>query len=129
MTNSFLIGSVLNALITNNEEIKKHIDNRCYPLVAAEGTQYPFIVYHRLNSFSNGCKDGYYEDSVDFSITILATTYSQSITIAQLVRGILERQKIHTELLDMYDTHVTGISEEFSSDTYIQIINFKTKIN
>lgn len=129
MTNSFLIGEVLNDLLTNDEELANIIGNKVFPLVATEGTTFPFIVYERLNDSSKGCKDGYHEDTVTFSITILSETYLQSIQVAQLVRGILERLRIKTETLVINDCHVTSISEKYQDNIYTQIINFTAKIN
>ena len=129
MIKSFLIGEVINELLTSNEELKEILGIKVYPLVASEGSTFPFIVYKRLGVSSNGTKDGYHEDTVEFQITILSETYSQSIDIAQLVRGILERETIKTDTLELTDCHVMSASEEYQDNTYIQQINFITKVN
>lgn len=129
MTNSLLIGEVINKLLTDSEDLKDIIGNRVFPIVASEGAQYPFIVYRRIGLSSSGCKDGYYEDTVNFTITIISETYFEGINIAQLVRKTLERQRITTETLTMTDCHITGVEEEYQSNAYIQTINFITTIN
>lgn len=129
MTNSLLIGEVINDLLTNDAELSDKIGNKVYPIVASEGATFPFIVYRRVGMSSKGCKDGYYEDTVNFSVTILSETYFEGIYIAQSVRRILERQRIATDTLRMNDTRITSVNEEYQNNTYIQTINFITNID
>lgn len=129
MTNSLLIGQVINDLLTSDDELKSKIGDKVFPIVASEGATFPFIVYKRNGLISNGCKDGYYEDTVNFTITILSERYFEGIDIAQSVRRILERQRITTNTLRMNDTKITGVNEEYQGGTYIQTINLTTNID
>lgn len=124
MTNSLLIGETLTNLLLSDDNLSPLIGNRIYPLVAPEGTNFPFIIYKRESLRSNGCKDGYYEDTVQFSITIVCTRYAESVEIAQKVRKTLERSNI----ADMYDVHITSATEEYVEDSYVQTLNFITEI-
>lgn len=126
MTNSLLIGSTITDLLTSNI---KSLKDKVYPIVAEQGTTYPFVVYKRVSDLSNGCKDGFYEDTVNFEIAVVSTGYAEGINIAQKVRNILERKRIRTDLMELTETHITNAYEEFTDNVYVQKINFITKIN
>ena len=53
------------------------VSNRCYPLIAENGTTYPFIVYQRDSLDSMFCKDGVYEDEVNVSVKVVTDTYNE----------------------------------------------------
>lgn len=128
MTNSILLGQALYKILTNDNIINSLIGFKVFPIVAASGTDYPFIVYRKTSINSNGCKDGYYEDNVNFSITILTEDYEQGINISQRIRQLLERQRIKTDLMTFDNCHLTGYSEEYNQ-IYTNTLNFTTKIN
>lgn len=125
MVNSILIGKTISKLLLESKEIKKYVNNKIYPLVADNKVTYPFIIYYRNNISSSGCKDGYYEDTVTFSIITVSNSYIDSIEIANLVREIFEKRRLTEEITDCM---LESIDEDFIENAYVQTLNFYCKM-
>lgn len=123
MTNSIFIGKALYLLLNDDAILKKSVTG-VYPLIAENDAKYPFITYSRDNIYSNICKDGYYEDKVTFSVTVVSANYLNSLDIANRVRAILEQKEIITKDVILYDVKLTGIDESFNDNAYIQNLSF-----
>lgn len=109
--------------------LKNITDNRVFPLVADEGTKFPFIVYRRVNLTNLENKDGYVEDNVTMEITVVADKYTKSVEIINKVREILEIQNTSFEDMDISDASITMATEEYNNSAYIQKIQISFKIN
>lgn len=109
--------------------VLKFTDVEVYPLVADNDAKFPFIVYKRIDMATSGCKNGYYEDEVAFEIAIVTDTYFKGVQIANDVRGLLERQYVTFENMEISDTVITNASEEYSNNAYVQKIQFHSIIN
>lgn len=121
MSNSLNIGKVIyNKLHT--------ITNNIYPLVAENGTEYPFIIYSRDNLSCSYCKDGCYEDRVVMSIKIATATYHSGVDIAQQVREKLTFNGYKSDDMIMY-SQLDNASEEYVDNTYLQNLTFTITIN
>ena len=126
MINSILIGKTIYNLLNNSEELKKYVGNKIYPLVADNDVSFPFIVYSRTGVTNTICKDGYYEDDVNFSIIVVSNKYIDSLDIANIVRGIFNKQKLDKNI---YNVSLDDIDENFTNDAYIQQLYFSCKVN
>ena len=100
-----------------------------YPLVAENGTKYPFLVYRRNNLISSSNKDGYFEDTVDVEITIVTDKYSKGVEIATEVRKLLEVPEVSFDDMLISETAVTMAAEEYSDNAFIQRMQFNMKVN
>lgn len=121
MINSLNIGKVIYDKLHS-------ITNNIYPLVAENGTNYPFIIYTRDTLNSTYCKDGCYEDSVGVSIKIATATYYGGVDIAQQVREKLTFNGYKTDGMELY-SQLDNASEDYVDNTYLQILNFTITIN
>lgn len=125
MTNSLLIGKLIYQLLSENLDTEK-----IYPLVAENGTTYPYIVYYRTNVSIQGIsKDGYCEDTCNYTVATISDKYNESVEIANQIRGILEKKRIVTNDLVIFDNKLVGATERFNKDAYIQELYFECKIN
>lgn len=125
MTNSLLIGKLIYAKL--NQALQT---DKIFPIVAENGTTYPYIVYKRtdLNS-ATFTKDGGCEDSCSYSITIVSDKYDESVELANEVRRTLEKPKIVTADLVINNNRLISANEEWANDAYLQELNFNCKIN
>ena len=90
MTNSLLIGKLIYSKL--NQELQT---TNIYPIVAENGTTYPYIVYKRTDlSNTTFSKDGICEDSCGYSITIISDKYAEGVELANEVRRIMEKPKL-----------------------------------
>ena len=130
MVNSILIGKVIYNKLATNSDITDIVGNKIFPLIAEQTTNYPFIVYYRTNIISLiSNKDGFNEDSVNFTVSCVSADYSESIDLANNVRKSLEKRKIDTNDMILNNVHLIGIDESFEDNAYVQRLNFECTIN
>lgn len=128
MNNSILISKVIYKILSDDNETKEAVKNRIYPLIAESDANFPFITFTRDNITSNYSKDGIYQDSVTFSVMVVAAKYLSSLDIANRIRHILEKRKIESKDLTLYDVKLIGISESFTEDSYTQELRFECTV-
>ena len=129
MTNSILIGITIYEKLSNSTKLKKYVDDRIYPLIASNNDVFPFIVFFRDDIKSLSCKDGYYEDEVNFTVVVVSNKYMESLEIANEVRTILEKKKHIGNNIIITDTQIEGVDEVWEENSYVQKLHFSCKIN
>ena len=128
MTNSIYISKLLYQMLCSDTEISNHVGNRIFPIIAENNANYPFITYCRDSIYSNGCKDGYFEDKVTFSVMVASDTYLSSLDIANRVRQILEKRKIVIDNITLYNVRLISIDESYNDNAYIQNLSFECTV-
>lgn len=131
MINTRNIGSFIYDTMINDEILTKtlKVGDNIFPIVAEEGTNYPFIIYKRTGLVSNGCKDGYYEDTTRVEIRTVCSTYEQSINIINRIRELFERQHFVYNGMEINDVTIEGASENYEYNAFTQLLNLNLKIN
>lgn len=129
MTNSLMIGKVIYQKLSESTKLTELLGNSIYPIIADNDAKFPFIVYKRISIISIGTKDGFGEDEVTYEVTVVSDKYPASIEIANEVRKVLEKQKIQTDLMTLYNNKINGVTEEYDSNVYIQRLTFNCRIN
>lgn len=138
MLNSLNIGELIYNTLINNDDLAALVGTKVYPLVAntkkdstlTASDLMPFIIYQRDGLSGNGCKDGYYEDSIEFSIRIVTAKYLDGISIANIVRGIFEGSSITYNNIKTDIIHLSNAFEEYNDNysAFVQTLRFNTKI-
>lgn len=137
MIDSLNIGQVIYNKLSTSNEINEILNNKIYPIVAIKrsnediGSLLPFIIYSRDGLIPRSTKDGIYEDTVQFTIKIVTSNYTQGIDITTLVRNIFEGRKIIYDNITISDTVLTNAYEEYNDNysAYVQSLRFTTKIS
>lgn len=119
MTGISVLKSIYKLLVAN-EDLVAMVDNKMFPLIANENTTFPFIVYQRDSIYTEYTKDWRCNDNINISINIAATTYNQSIEIAELVRTAIEGKRID----NINTIRLISMNEDYLEDTYIQNLQF-----
>lgn len=128
--NTLNISKDIYTALTTNADLTALINNRVFPIVAEEGTNYPFLTYNRTSISSNRTKCGIYEDTVNFSVNILTTDYLGGLDIGNLVRVAIEKNLICTiEGLQYRDIQLVGATEQFTNEGYVQTLNFQVIVS
>ena len=117
------IGKVVYSILSSDNSLREIISNRIYPLIADEGTTFPFIIYSRIGIDQQSSKDST-DDEIRVLIQIAANNYQQSIEIAEIVRGILEHKNGTFSNLYIEDIILEDASEDWLDDSFIQNLNF-----
>ena len=98
-------------------------DNRIYkvfPLVADEGTTFPFVVYRRSRLVPSSTKDRYnYNELATVDVIIASSKYSESIELAETVKSAIEHKRGTFNNIKVGDIYLTDADEDFIEDTFI----------
>lgn len=117
------IGKVIKDKLTTIEAL----GGRLYPLIAENGTNYPFAVYEREGLNNTYCKDGIITDDVTVSIKVVTATYYQGVEIAEQVRKKLTFNYYKYDNNSIYST-LTSAIEYYQEEAYIQALTFNITI-
>lgn len=124
---SINIGKVIYNILANDETLTTLVNKRIFPLVAEQGTLYPFIIYRRTNIDTNSNKDENGE-IIYVELNIVSNNYQNSVEVAEQVRKILEHKSGTYSEIEIDDIEINSASEEFSEDGFIQNITLKITI-
>lgn len=114
---NFKVGKELRTLLSNSGEVTELVGSKVFPIVANEGTTFPFIVYRRTNYTPASNKD-YTSEIVGVEINILSQKYDEAVNIADVVATSLD----HKETNFIEDIKITNISEDYIEDTFVERI-------
>lgn len=110
--------------ILNGDETLKEMCTSIYPLIAEEDVKFPFILFTRDTMTPIDTKGYIAGDTVDFSIAIVNDRYALTCDIAERVRELLENR--HDGCFSRCS--LTGCSEGYQDDAYVQRLNFRATI-
>lgn len=123
MMDSLNIGKAIYTILQTGIDIDKKI----YPLIADEGTTFPFIIYKRTGLTPESTKDNTNEN-VSVEINIASSNYSESIDLAIKVRKALEHKKGTYSDIAIEDIVIDDATEDYIEDTFIQTLTFKIEL-
>lgn len=123
MMDSLNIGKAIYTILQTSIDIDKKI----YPLIADEGTTFPFIIYKRTGLTPESTKDNTNEN-VSVEINIASSNYSESIDLAIKVRKALEHKKGTYSDIAIEDIVIDDATEDYMEDTFIQTLTFKIEL-
>lgn len=114
------IGNDIFKLAQADSELTKLVGNRVYPVIADDGTNYPFIIYRRSSMTSGYDKDSNSVASI-VEVRIVGNTYSSAAEVADKTIAALHHK--HTASVD--DIILSGASETWQENGFIQTLTFK----
>lgn len=123
MMDSLNIGKAIYTILQTSIDIDKKI----YPLIADEGTTFPFIIYKRTGLTPESTKDNTNEN-VSVEINIASSNYSESIDLAIKVRKALEHKNGTYSDIAIEDIVIDDATEDYIEDTFIQTLTFKIEL-
>ena len=109
------IGKYLKDLLLSDNTVAEYLNDKIFPLVAVEGTTFPFLVYRRSGFVPASNKD-LEDEIVTMELTILSAKYEDGIDVTDAVLNALIGQR--SQYIDK--ERILGTSEDFLQDTYIQ---------
>ena len=126
-TSSLKIGRVIHSRL--NDII------RIFPIIAEKGVSGNFAIYKRTSLSESDTKDLYnYEEIVNMDIIVVASTYDDSVELAQAIKirleethGAFETQK--EEPIYINDIEMVNASEDWNNDAYIQRMTYQITID
>lgn len=95
------------------------VDTHCYPLIAEQSTEYPFIIYRSSSTAPNASKDGIYEWEHSVEISIVDEEYD---TCCDILEAVCNRLLAMDEVDDVV---IDNISEDFIENAYVKNVNVR----
>ncbi len=100
-----------------------------FPLVADEGTTYPFVVYKRAGLQHSNTKDRFnYQELATVEVIVAANNYTESIDIAKQVMYRLEHTRGKYCDINISEIKLIDASEDYIEDAFIQKLIFNIEI-
>lgn len=102
---------------------------RSYPIVAENGTNYPFLVYRRTSHNSSNTKDRYnYLVQISMELVIVTQRYDEGVDLSQRVWEALDKVGGVIAGVEIDEIRVTSASEDFVNDAYIQRLQIEVDV-
>lgn len=124
------IGKAVYQLLSSDTGVTEKVENRIYPLIADQGTIYPFIIYKRTGIEPMTSKDRFICSEVtSVDVIIASDRYDESIEVAELVKDALIGKNGIYSGIKITDIDMISADEDYIEDTFIQNLTFNIKTN
>lgn len=99
-----------------------------YPIVAEETSPYPYVAYQRDNLTLGATKDGYHQETCQYTINIYTgNDYAKGVDLAdKVIDTITDWQHINDQRLN---TNITNTTETYIADSYLQSLTIEISID
>ena len=115
------VGKAIKAILEDIDKV--------YPLVADEGTTFPFIVYRRSSLRPASTKDRYnYSETATVEIIVASNSYPESINIALQVKDLMEGTRGVYCDINIGEITLINAWEDYLEDSFIQKLTFNIEI-
>lgn len=124
------ISTHIYSALSGSADIQKAIGkNKIFPIATKNEVEFPFIVYERDNVTPRYDKSGESVTDSSVNVYVLTENYTQGLDIAEMVVRALERQYADYKDFKVIGATMTGASESYTANTFVQQIsfNFMTK--
>lgn len=121
MKNSLLIGNYIFDVISN-------MNVPTFPIVAEQGTTFPFCVYRRVGLNAQDTKDGIVDDTVTYEINVYSKGYKEGLTLINNIRKALGK-RYSKEGLSITDMTIVGSQEDYAQEAYWQQITYMVTVS
>ena len=111
--------------LLRNTQLTDKIGNKIYPIVADDGTTFPFILIKKSGMTTNYSKCGAINDVVNATIEVVDNNYSRAVELSEEIRKTIERNKFN----NISNVEVVNVIEDYVSDSYIITQQYKIMIN
>ena len=98
------------------------VDTHCYPLIADQSTEYPFIIYRSSSTAPNASKDGIYEWEHSVEISIVDEEYDSCCSILENVVNRLLAMEDNAPIAEVV---IDSINEDFIENAYVKVVNVR----
>ena len=124
------IGKAVYQILSNDTKVKEKVKSKIYPLVANQGTTFPFIIYKRTGIEPVTSKDRFIcSELTTVDVTVASDRYDESIELAELVKDTLSGKNGIYSGINIIDINMISADEDYIEDTFIQTLTFNIKTN
>lgn len=98
------------------------VATHCYPLIAEQSTEYPFIIYRSSSTAPNASKDGIYEWEHSVEISIVDEDYD---TCCQILENVINRLLAMEDNAPIAEVAIDTINEDFIENAYVKVVSVR----
>ena len=98
------------------------VNTHCYPLIADQSTEYPFIIYRSNSTAPNSSKDGIYEWEHNVEISIVDEEYD---SCCQILENVINRLLAMEDNAPIAEVAIDTINEDFIENAYVKTVNVR----
>ena len=121
--NSLQIGKAIYQILNSNGISK------VFPIIADEGTTFPFVVYRRIGLTPASTKDVYnFRELATMEIVVASSDYESGIDLAITIKDLLEHTRGIYNDIKIGDIKVMGATEDYIEDTFVQKLTLNIEI-
>lgn len=124
MTGLSLLKNIRTQLLLN-EKLKTLIDTKVFPVVAENGTTFPFVLLKKSGINGVYSKSGIHQDYVVLTVEVVDNNYSKCVEIAEEIRKTIEGKRFE----NIIDVQLTNGNDNFVADTYVVQMIFNVRTN
>jgi hypothetical protein len=123
---SIQLNNALYTLLTTNTGLTAIVGTKVFPLIIPANTVLPAIVIER-DFMPEYTSDGAGMNESNIEITVLSSSYNQSIQIAVLIDGILNSFRGTASNIPIVDSRLVSCTEGYQEEAYIQKLMYVVK--
>jgi hypothetical protein len=124
------IGKAIYNILTGNTEVFNYVGDKVFPLAVPLDTEgkynSPVLTYERTSNLDY-VKGQAARSTSSIDITIYSYDYRETIYVSTAVFDALNLFQGVVNGITIYDLRLTGISETFDGDSFIQVLTFDCK--
>jgi hypothetical protein len=125
---SINLNSAIYTLLTTNTGFTAVVGTKVYPIIAPNDTQSPYVVIERDFSVEY-TRDGQSHNESNLEITVLGTSYNQSVSIAVIIDNILNFYSGSSSGIEIKDIRLISCTETYQDESFIQKLIYSMKNN
>lgn len=117
-------GSEVRKALLSSDKLKAKVKSAISPLIAKEGTKFPFIVYQKSGGWYDYNKDTVTGGTVTVDIIVFTDTYEEMVEVSDMVDDAMYNYFVNAGSVPK----LMGCDENFQDDVYFQTMTFQFKI-
>lgn len=128
------IGKAIYSLLVSDTTVSSLVGENIFPLVAPEGTEFPYVVYSCVSMTTARDKDQlFYQQDVSEAVIVCTEDYTSGIEIATAIAQALQFEEKQVILdsgmtIDIMEAGFSGKTEDYVQNTYVQGLMFNLKL-
>ncbi len=128
------IGKAIYSLLVSDTTVSSLVGENIFPLVAPEGTEFPYVVYSCVSMTTARDKDRlFYQQDVSEAVIVCTEDYTSGIEIATAIAQALQFEEKQVILdsgmtIDIMESGFSGKTEDYVQNTYVQGLMFNLKL-
>jgi hypothetical protein len=124
-TDTLQIGLAIQAILSDSQALASVIgENKVFPVVAPEGTTFPFVLYAQTGIRETGTKDGLHDETTFVGLDVFSDKYQSCVEASSAVRAALENYSGTVAGYDISDVILDEAVERYADGFYVKELTF-----